>query len=222
MQGATPNDPLYIVEIAPATSLGAILNRNPKLAENCILVAMSGSVYKGYHNSPNPVAEYNVGTDIMASQAMYNATWLTPLVMAPLDTCNFDQWNGDVYQTLLAANNTSHPYVQVLLQNYQIWYDNGGKNNAGMLPFTPATGTDVLYDAQAAWMTGNIISKGNLSPLVMKELPLLVNGQGYTVVDAKNQKNAVNAALMFQTVDQHQGALEFGAEVIKSIVDRVV
>jgi hypothetical protein len=98
MAAATPADPLYIVEIAPATSLGTILGFNPGLAANCIPVAMSGSIYRGcvillqvsyycteyssrtvsrYENSSTPAAEYNVVQNITASQFVYNSSWLS-------------------------------------------------------------------------------------------------------------------------------------------------
>ena len=47
MGAATPDDPLFIVEIAPATSLGEIITKNARLSANVIPVAMSGSVYHG-------------------------------------------------------------------------------------------------------------------------------------------------------------------------------
>jgi len=220
MKKATPGDPVYIVEIAPANSLGDVLLRGSgEIANNCICVAMSGSVYRGYMNGSSTAAEYNVVQNVTASQAMYDAKWLSPLVTAPLDTCNFDQWNGDVYQKLVVSNNSAHLFVQVLLENYQVWYDNGGKNYGGLLPFSPTTGTDVLYDAQAAWMTGQLISKSPLTPLVMKALPLMVNSAGYTIVDASGQHYPVNAALGFQTSDAHAGAMQIGAELIQSIIN---
>ena len=47
MGAATPDDPLFIVEIAPATSLGEIITKSARLSANVIPVAMSGSVYHG-------------------------------------------------------------------------------------------------------------------------------------------------------------------------------
>jgi len=223
MQQSTPTDPVYIVEIAPVNSLGDILIRNSKLAANSICVAMSGSVYKGYNNDPTPIAEYNVVQNVTSSQAMYNAVWHSPLYIAPLDTCNFEQWNGDIYKELLAANDSAHPYVQVLLETYQVWYDNGGKNYGGMLPFSPTTGTDVLYDAQAAWMAGQLIANATEEPLVFKGLPLVVNSRGFTVVTTDKQYevnvNTVNAAIGFKISNEHESAMQIGAEVIRSIIN---
>jgi inosine-uridine nucleoside N-ribohydrolase len=152
MAAATPSEPLYIVEIAPATSLGDILQASPALAANCITVAMSGSVYRGYLNASTPSIEYNVVTDVPASQAMYNAQWLSPLVTAPLDSTIFEQFVDVQYQTLRSANTSGHPYVQTLLANYDAWFAAGGDGYIQMLPFDPTNGTSTLYDLQAAYM----------------------------------------------------------------------
>jgi len=153
MAAATPAEPLYIVEIAPATSLGDILRVSPALAANCVTVAMSGSVFRGYLNASTPSIEYNVVTDVPASQAMYNAQWLSPLVTAPLDSTIFQQFVDVQYQTLRSANTSGHPYVQTLLANYDAWFAAGGDGYIQMLPFNPANGTSTLYDLQAAYMT---------------------------------------------------------------------
>lgn len=164
MATATPADPVFIIEIAPATSLGDVLSANPSLAANCITVAMSGSVYRGYGNASVPSAEYNVREDIRANQWMYNATWLQPLTTAPLDTTIFDQFYGPTYSMLLAANDSSHLHAQTLLTNYVAWYNGGGKSYYAILPFSPSTGTSTLYDLQAAWMTGYIAASYGYGP----------------------------------------------------------
>ena len=121
MASATAADPVYIIEIAPATSLGDVLAVEPHLAANCVAVAMSGSVYKGYgHDGID--AEYNVVRDIAAAQFMYNSTWLIPLVTAPLDTTIFQQWNGAIYASFVLANDTEHAIVSSLMANYQAWW----------------------------------------------------------------------------------------------------
>ena len=70
MASSTPDDPVVVIEIAPATSLGQVLAANPSLSANAICVAMSGSIYHGYGNSSGPDKEYNVVQDIPASQYM--------------------------------------------------------------------------------------------------------------------------------------------------------
>jgi inosine-uridine nucleoside N-ribohydrolase len=198
----TPADPVYVVEIAPATSLGSVVAANPAAAANAVCTAMSGSIYKGYTNSSSPSAEYNVHEDVAASQAVYNATWLRPLATAPLDTTVFMQFFGGPYQTLLAANATGgNLYASTLMANYEAWYSGGGHGFSALYPFSPATGTSTLYDALAAYMTGFYAGwrgevggkgagAGSSDPtpppfpfLVTRALPVTVNGGGFTVVD---------------------------------------
>jgi inosine-uridine nucleoside N-ribohydrolase len=223
MKRATPTDPTYIVEIAPANSLGDILlvPSNVGLAKNCICVAMSGSVYLGYGNSSTPDEEYNVVQNISSSQAMYNSVWLKPLVTAPLDTTNFEQWDGKTYQPLVLANNTDHLFVQILLENYQVWYDNGGKDHGGFLPFTPTTGTDVLFDAQAAWMAGKMIAQETFDPLVMSSLHLRINSDGYSVIDPAHQPLWVNSAVGLQSTLTYPyiSIDQIGSQIINSIIN---
>jgi hypothetical protein len=117
MAAATPSDPLFVVEIAPVTSLGGILEQTPALSANVITTAMSGSVYHGYGNSSQPDREYNVVQNITASQAMYAASWLSPLMMVPLDTSGLLHCQGPEWGALIAANTSSHPYAEVRAEN---------------------------------------------------------------------------------------------------------
>ena len=135
-------DPIFAVEIAPATSLGDVVGAAPALAKTTVLSAMSGSVYHGYGNSSAPEREYNVYIDIPASQRMYAAEWLSPLLMAPLDTSGLLRCGAPEFSDLIAANNSAHPYAQVLIKNYDIW--------SGSVP-TNTSVSDTLYDAQAAF-----------------------------------------------------------------------
>ena len=141
----TPSEPVYVVEIAPATSLGGIVRDNPALASNALLSAMSGSVYRGYGNASAPSEEYNVRIDIPASQAMYSSSWVAPLLMTPLDTSGLLRCIAPELSDLFAANNSDHRYAQTLLKNYEIWAKN--------TPWCKCNNSisDILYDAQAAW-----------------------------------------------------------------------
>ena len=217
MNTATSDDPVAIIEIAPATSLGNVLLRNPGISKNCLCVAMSGSIYHGYRNSSSPSAEYNVVQNITSAQAMYNATWLSPLATAPLDTTVFMQFMATTplgpgpYADLLLANLTNnHIFASTLLANYEAWYNGGGKGYSAILPFTPTTGTSTLYDALAAYMTGvygnwrlslSTNSTGSSPPpfpfVTTENLPVLVNGQGYTIITSPGMAQPVYPAINF-------------------------
>lgn len=95
--------PVVILEIAPAGNIQALLDREPAMAQRARVIAMSGSLYRGYGNSSTPSAEYNVIDNVPASQAMYAARWAEPLLIAPLDTCGVAQLVGPTYRQLLAG-----------------------------------------------------------------------------------------------------------------------
>jgi inosine-uridine nucleoside N-ribohydrolase len=122
MLQSKPSNPHMIVEIAPATSLGDVLQKYPSASHNCYCYAMSGSIYRGYLNSSTPSAESNVRSDVKSSQLMYDAKWLSPLTIAPLDTGIAMQYFGIPYQMLLLANTTSHLSSYMLLREAKVWY----------------------------------------------------------------------------------------------------
>ena len=185
MRAATPTDPLFVVEIAPATSLGGAIMQDASLSANTIVVAMSGSVYHGYGNSSHPQPEYNVVQNVSASEAMYAAKWLSPLMTAPLDTSGLLHCSAPEFTDLIAANATSS-YAHVLLKNYQVW--------CGCTPNAGST-SDTLYDAQAAYQTSFYarawVAGGSVPPpiayLTQEALHMSVNSSGFTVIDAAGQ-----------------------------------
>jgi len=183
MAAATPAAPLFVAEIAPATSLGGIVRAQPALAANVVVSAMSGSVYHGYGNSSRPEAEYNVYINVSAAQAMYGAAWLSPLMTAPLDTSGLVHCMAPEFANLLAAaNDTRHAYAAVLLRNYRVW--------CGCEPGPDAV-SDTLYDAQNAYQLAfaarQWAAPGGPQPaipgLTFAALSMSVNNSGYTVID---------------------------------------
>jgi len=158
---------------------------------------------------------------------MYNSSWFSPLATAPLDTTNWEQWNGPTYQTLLAANNSNHPYVQVLLENYVAWYNNGGSNFGAIFPFSPTTGTSIIYDAQAAYTAGYYgqqLQQQKFPPtvpnLILQSYPLLVNNSGYTVSSTK-QPYPVYAAVNFVSglSNPTVSSSTLGSEIIQALIN---
>jgi len=180
MRDSTPQNPVLIIEIAPATSLGEILRKDISIAKNCYCCAMSGSIYRGYGNSSTPSKEYNVEIDIPASQLMYRATWLSPLVTSPVDSGMEMQFFGAPWEVFLLANSSAFPYPYALMAQYEVWYANHG-GGGGLKPFDPSIGTSTLWDLQAAFMGGSL--KSNKFPFVII-IPtrLDVSNDGFTKV----------------------------------------
>jgi hypothetical protein len=195
MRAATAADPLFVVEIAPATSLGGVVWAEPALAANVIVAAMSGSVYHGYGNSSSPEAEYNVYVNKSASQRMYAASWLSPLMTAPLDTSGLLRCSAPEYTNLLVAGAAGRPYAAMLLRNYAVWCNCDPAKQAQ---------TDTLYDAQnaygasfyaARWTAGGGDGPPPTPGLTYEALRLVVNDSSFTVPDPSGQ--VVWAAVSF-------------------------
>lgn len=214
LASGTPTDPIFAVEIAPATSLGDVVKTTPALSRNTLLSAMSGSVYHGYGNSTFPEKEYNVYIDIPASQAMYAAQWLSPMLMTPLDTSALLRCTAPEFSDLIAANNSDHPYAQVLLKNYDVW-SHGVPNNSSV--------SDILYDAQAAvsmlyysqqWVLGDT-TPPTIPSLVIQTLPISVNSSGFTVIDP-------SARTVFSSTSFANGLVNATHTICKILIDSII
>jgi hypothetical protein len=234
MAGSDPTAPTMLIEIAPAVSVGDVLASNASLSSACVMTAMSGSIYHGYGNSSSADAEYNVKTDIGASQLIYASNWVFPLLTAPLDTTVFAQFGssppgtgGAEYASLLAANTTDHPYVQTFLANYVAWYAGGGSRFGAMRPFSPSTGTSTMYDLQAAVMGGlyaQALAKGSGSPppfsdFVTQALPLFVDAGGFTRIGNTSADKVVFAATRFPAAGGVVSAVDaFAADAVAALI----
>ena len=198
--------PLRYVQIAPASSLGALLTRYPSAAPKLTVFAMNGCIRVGYGNASRIDAEYNTATDVGASQVMYaQATrYASPgLVLAPLDSTIFEQFNGGLWKELVVGRNDSaHPAVALLLDAYQHWWDAGGKNNGALQPYSPETGSSTMFDVQAAYSAGAVKWEGSggggggecvvgeVEGLVSECLTgVVVNATGYVEVGVKGGVN---------------------------------
>jgi hypothetical protein len=204
MNKASEDDPVLIVEIAPATSVGDVLRQYPEASRNCYCFAMSGSINRGYWNSSTPSAESNVHSDIYSSMLMYNASWLSPLVIAPLDTGIAMQYFGAPFETLLLVNNTAHISAYVLLEEAKTWYFGGGKGFGAYFPYTPFNGTSTLWDLQASYLAYSAMRLGNPYPtsfpyFSVELLPIMVTNDGYTIVSTA-AKQMVGAAIKYATI----------------------
>ncbi len=78
------NETVTLLAIAPATNFPELLTRAPDVVNKTRVVAMSGSVYRGYDNSTVPAAEYNVAVCPQCTAQMYAMGTVTS---TPLDTC---------------------------------------------------------------------------------------------------------------------------------------
>lgn len=206
--------PVHYIEIAPVTSLAAILDQQPQLASKLTVFAMNGQISVGYGNETGPQVEWNVLVDIPASRTMYTAApHYTPLtthttttavstaaglITSPLDSTIFQQWNGALWQHFLRYNDTKHTLVALLIDAYSHWYEAGGKNNGALLPYSPLTGTSTMFDAQAAYTAAHsrVESTGDdcsvrVPHLISRCMCVYVNTTGYVVVVGEGDSGVV-------------------------------
>ncbi|MBZ0255729.1 nucleoside hydrolase [bacterium] len=168
---ASTTDTVTLIVIGPCPNIPKLLQRAPAIVNHVRVVAMSGSIDRGYEGSFAPDAEYNVRADIDAAQALYRAGW--DLTITPLDTCGVVQLRGIGYMEMLRqANAIPHNKLVNTIQNaYQTWV----KVRKARLDTQVAS--SVLFDTVAVYLAFDQ-SKCN-----MEDLKLKVDHRGYTVRD---------------------------------------
>ena len=77
--------------------------------------------------------------------------YASPTCAAPLDTTGQYQIYGSNYERFYDAQSWN-VISNTVIQNYQVWYDNGGKNHGAMRPFNVSTATSTMFDPQAMYM----------------------------------------------------------------------
>ena len=113
---------ITLIAIAPLTNIGAAISRDPATFRKLKrVVLMGGSIYRGYDDfgytsSHKPDAEYNIATDVAASQKLFTSG--VPIYMMPLDSTQlkFDETK----RSLLASISTPlTDSLQVLTAEWQ-------------------------------------------------------------------------------------------------------
>ena len=176
------SEPVAIIAIAPATNFPSLLQRFPQVVHNANIRAMSGSIYRGYGNSSQPAAEYNVAKCASCSQKMYTAGWM--VTITPLDTCGVAFMGETSFDILL---NGLGPYSTILIESWVHWCS----RSPGACHLTPLT-SDVFYDAVAVTLATSSANKY----LVIEERKVKVTDDGHTVVSSDG--TSIQAALQWQ------------------------
>jgi inosine-uridine nucleoside N-ribohydrolase len=170
-------EPVTVIAIGPLPNLGEALRREPRLASRARLVGMHGSVRRGYGNSPQPHAEYNVKEDVPACQRVFAADWRS-LTITPLDTCGLVQLKGAEYARVRDAQD---PVCRAILENYRHWLEAGQKAQA-------QSHSSTLFDTVAVYLA----LEDRLC--TMEELGIRVTDDGFTVIDPAARKMRVATA----------------------------
>ena len=162
--------PVTVIAIGPLQTLAAAIGRDPSLPGRAQLVAMQGSVRRGYDGSPKPTPEYNVKVDPTAARVVLGAPWRQATI-TPLDTCGLPgvDLDGEPFAALGRADD---PLLTGLVDSYAAWL--GGKR---------PTASTRLYDTVAVYLAdpaGNPLLKfETLSIAVGKDGMTRVNPNGH-------------------------------------------
>jgi inosine-uridine nucleoside N-ribohydrolase len=163
-------DPVTVLAVGPVPNIAAALDRDPTIANKARFVGMHGSVRRGYGNSQEVSAEYNVRADPEALQRVFAASW--DVTITPLDTCGIVHLVGQKFAEIYGHKD---PGVQALMANYRVWRAAGSPDTKPGPPDRSST----LFDTVAIYL-------GFSEQLLhMEDLPLRVTDDGYTVIDQK-------------------------------------
>ena len=125
-----------VIGLAPNSTLAFV--RDILLRKNATVVAMAGSVFKGYFGNPNPVPECNVVTDTEASKKLYASG--VNYTMLPLDVCGNIVLEGAKYERVCDSHSIA---ARIVTENYFVWnrdYIGGAKK------YDIKKSSTVLYD----------------------------------------------------------------------------
>jgi inosine-uridine nucleoside N-ribohydrolase len=179
-------EPVTLLCIGPVPNIAEALRRDPSIADNARFVGMHGSVYKGYAGDSEPASEWNVQVDPQSLQTVFAAPW--DCTITPLDTCGLVVLDGPNYRQL---HDSDDPWLKMLMENYRAW-----------LPGAPFVDPDMdtsmlsttLFDTVAVYLAAE-------EDLVeMRELPLRVTDDGYTIIDRENGR-PVNCAVSWKDLE---------------------
>ncbi|MCR4572983.1 MAG: nucleoside hydrolase [Lentisphaeria bacterium] len=166
------SDEPTLICIGPLANIQQVCLRRPDLCEKTNLVAMAGSVYKGYtpEQANQPVAEWNVKCQIPEAQTVFSANWKS-ITITPLDTCGFVRLKGERYQRM---KDSQSPVAKMIVENYRYWLGKPDK--------TDETESSVLFDTVAVYLA---YTHDNL---VMKKLNIEIDDQGIMRLDTPKAK----------------------------------
>ena len=148
----------------------------------------------------------------LSTLKIFNASWAY-FGLAPLDTTIFMQFYGPILERFYSYRNQSK-HVQLIIDSYTVWYNNGGKHNGALKPFSPETGTSTMFDVLAAFLAATYPS---VIDTVAEQVPLIVTNDGYTAVNSTLGK-PVNASVKFNTPDPYTSIEAIGLLVLNSII----
>ena len=168
----TSPEKVTLLCIGPVTNIAEALRREPAIANNARFVGMQGSIYRGYDGQSQASIEWNVKMDPTAFAEVIAAPW--QCTITPLDTCGIFKLEGKPYQRIYQSEDK---WLKSLMENYRLWIP-----KATWLDPRPdiQKSSSTLFDTVAVYLA---LSEELLQ---MEDLPLVVEGEGYTAIDHEN------------------------------------
>jgi len=169
-------EPVTIIAIGPVPNIAAALARDPSLTSNSRLVAMLGSLRRGYLGADKPAREYNVKKHALAAQKVLATPW--DITLTPLDSCGTAALTGERFDHL---RRDPDPLMQAVLDNHFGWFE-AVSDWPAMNRFDPNRGSSILYDTVAVYLA---FAEACLE---METLRVSVTDDGKTLIDEAGQQ----------------------------------
>jgi len=195
--------PIKVFAVGPLPNIAAALEREPRIVEKAKFVGMHGSVRRGYGDSPEPNAEYNVKAFAKEARKVFTAGW--DVTITPLDTCGIIQLKGQKYQKVLKRNSR---LTRALIENYRAWYKQGMLNKNKDLSQAEVdkrveeklnSSSTTLFD------TVGIYLAMSTELVQMEKLGIRVSDDGYTRID--NKAKVINCATEWKDLNAFEDLL---------------
>ncbi len=158
-------DQITLIEIAPLSNVGALIDRDPAAFRMLKrVVMMGGSIHRGYGDlgyAPDrgPSAEYNIAMDVAAAKKLFASG--VPITMAPLDSTQLKL--DEVMRSILFRQSTP------LTDSLEVLTDEWGSGRSV---------TPTLFDVMAVGATID----GDLCP--SQPMHIEIDDRGYTRPEA--------------------------------------
>ena len=159
---------LKLLAMGPLQNVAAALQQDPTIARKVELVAMAGSIRKGYGGKPEPDTESNVRCEIEAAQQVLAAEWKR-ITIAPLDTAGLIQLTDERYRHIATCDS---PAARTVIETYRVF-----EPNVNWANHDTNIESSTLYDTLAvalAWSDEWVD---------LEQLPLVVTQDGHTRID---------------------------------------
>ena len=162
-------DPVEIIAIGPTTNFPRLLKEFPEVAKKARVRVMGGSI-----NSTSTDPEYNVAMCPECFNTTIHSSWYAPVSMAPTDTSGLVTFNITHMKQLHSSLNP----LALGVANDLAYYCLDPLKGVGMCDWTGHY--PIIFDPVATLLALPTLAE---QWLVIKQLPIVVTSQGYTVVD---------------------------------------